>query len=299
MILFLITATDKGKNKGRESLIVELILRKNEAEINENVAKGLLIVFSCVLLTVLLCWIGIFNIYVSMTIIILGVSIITLIIPSFLILKLHIYHTIMKYYIVTALAIMAGTSYALFTFQAVIVFVVPTIIAAFYLDKKLLYFSGVLTVVALFVSHIISGFHIFQPWLEPFVGMKDIIRYGAIPRCLQYCGCFLLILFMTQKYRKLFMQILPENNSKIVRTEEDEEKKRKNEYETLLSELTEREKSVFLLMISGYTNMQIADKLCLSNGTIKNYISVIYEKLGTKERNVLILKYSRFSKEND
>ena len=56
---------------------------------------------------------------------------------------------------------------------------------------------------------------------------------------------------------------------------------------------------VELLMISGYTNMQIADKLCLSNGTIKNYISVIYEKLGTKERNALILKYSRFSKEND
>ena len=296
MILFLITATDMGKNKGKESLDVELILKKNEAEINENVAKGLLIVFSCVLLTVLLCWIGIFDIYVSMTIIILGVSILTLIIPSFLILKLHIYHRIMKYYIVTALAIMAGTSYALFTFQAVIVFVVPTIIATLYLDKKLLYFSGVLTVVALFVSHIISAFHMFQPWLEPFVGMKDIIRYGAIPRCLQYCGCFLLILFMTQKYRKLFLQILPENNSKIVRTEDDEEKK---EYETLLSELTEREKSVFLLMISGYTNMQIADKLCLTNGTIKNYISVIYEKLGTKERNALILKYSRFSKEND
>ena len=39
---------------------------------------------------------------------------------------------------------------------------------------------------------------------------------------------------------------------------------------------------------SGYTNMQIADKLCLSNGTVKNYISTIYEKLGTKERNSLI-----------
>lgn len=182
-----------------------LFIRKNEAEINENVAKGLLIVFSCVLLTVLLCWIGIFDIYASMTMIILGVSIITLIIPSFLILKLHIYHTVMKYYIVAALAVMAGAAHTLFTFQAVIVFVVPTIIAAFYLDKKLLYFSGVLTVVALFVSHIITGFHMFQPWLEPFVGMKDIIRYGALPRCLQYCGCFLLVLFMMEKYRKLFV----------------------------------------------------------------------------------------------
>lgn len=275
---------------------VEPILRKNEAEINENVAKGLLIVFSCVLLTVFLCWIGVFDVYMNMTVIILVVSIITLIIPSFLILKIHVYHKSMKYYIVAAMVVMAGTSYALFTFQAVLVFVVPTIIAAFYLDKKLLYFSGVLTVVVLFVSHIITDFYMFQPWLEPFVGMKDIIQYGALPRCLQFCGCFLLILFMTERYRKMFIQILPEHNSKIV-SEVEEEGKR--EYEALLGKLTEREKSVFLLMISGYTNMQIADKLCLSNGTIKNYISVIYEKLGTKERNALILKYSRFSKEND
>ena len=275
---------------------MEPILRKNEAEINENVAKGLLIVFSCVLLTVFLCWIGVFDVYMNMTVIILGVYIITLIIPSFLILKIHVYHKSMKYYIVAAMVVMAGTSYALFTFQAVLVFVVPTIIAAFYLDKKLLYFSGVLTVVVLFVSHIITDFYMFQPWLEPFVGMKDIIQYGALPRCLQFCGCFLLILFMTERYRKMFIQILPEHNSKIV-SEVEEEGKR--EYEALLGELTEREKSVFLLMISGYTNMQIADKLCLSNGTIKNYISVIYEKLGTKERNALILKYSRFSKEND
>ena len=275
---------------------MELILRKNEAEINESVAKGLLIVFSCVLLTVLLCWVGIFDIRISMTIIILGVSIIALIIPSVLILKFRVYHMIMKYYIVAALAVMAGTAYVLFTFQAVIVFIVPTIIAAFYLDRKLLLFSGALTVVALFVSHIITGFYMFMPWLEPFEGILDIMRYGALPRCLQYCGCFLLILFMMERYKRLLLQLKTEDNSKIVYETDDEQKK---EFEALMGELTEREKSVFLLMIGGYTNMQIADKLCLSNGTVKNYISVVYEKLGTRERNALILKYSRFSKEND
>lgn len=275
---------------------MELILRKNEAEINESVAKGLLIVFSCVLLTVLLCWVGIFDIHISMTIIILGVSIIALIIPSVLILKFRVYHMIMKYYIVAALAVMAGTAYVLFTFQAVIVFIVPTIIAAFYLDRKLLLFSGALTAVALFVSHIITGFYMFMPWLEPFEGILDIMRYGALPRCLQYCGCFLLILFMMERYKRLLLQLKTEDNSKIVYETDDEQKK---EFEILMRELTEREKSVFLLMIGGYTNMQIADKLCLSNGTVKNYISVVYEKLGTKERNALILKYSRFSKEND
>lgn len=232
---------------------MELILRKNEAEINESVAKGLLIVFSCVLLTVLLCWVGIFDIRFSMTIIILGVSIITLIIPSVLILKCRVYHMIMKYYIVVALAVMAGTAYVLFTFQAVIAFVVPSIIALFYLDRKLLHFSGVLMVVVLFVSHIITGFYTFMPWLEPFKGMSDIIRYGALPRCLQYCGCFLLILFMMERYKRLLVQLKTEDNSKIVYEADNE---RKKEFEALLGELTEREKTIFLLMIGGYTNMQ-------------------------------------------
>lgn len=65
----------------------------------------------------------------------------------------------MKYYIVTALALMAGVAYALFTFQAAIAFVAPTIIAAFYLDGKLLCFSRVVTVVVIFVSHIITATH--------------------------------------------------------------------------------------------------------------------------------------------
>ncbi|MCI5856652.1 MAG: helix-turn-helix transcriptional regulator [Agathobacter sp.] len=275
---------------------MDIILRKNEAEINESVAKGLLIVFACVFLTVLLCWVGIFDIRFSMTIIMLGVSVVTLLVPSILILKFHIYHIIMKYYIVVALAVMTGTVYVLFTFQAILVFVVSSIIAAFYLNRKLLYFSGILTVIVLFISHGITSIYMFIPWLEPFQSMSDIMRYGALPRCLQYCGCFFLILFMMERYKKLLVQFgINDNSEEIYEAENKEEK----EFEAMLGALTERERSVFLLMIGGYTNMQIADKLCLSNGTVKNYISVIYEKLGTKERNALILKYSRFSQEND
>ena len=101
---------------------------------------------------------------------------------------------------------------------------------------------------------------------------------------------------MMERYKKLLVQFgINDNSEEIYEAENKEEK----EFEAMLGALTERERSVFLLMIGGYTNMQIADKLCLSNGTVKNYISVIYEKLGTKERNALILKYSRFSQEND
>lgn len=280
-----------------EGKIMEIIIKKNEAEINENVARGLLIIWGIVLLVDLLCWSGVFNIYFDMTVVLLLVSLVTLVVPAVMILKFHFYHDMMKYFIVTATAIMAGTSYVLFTFQAVIVFVVPTIIAGFYMNKRLLYYSGMISVVAIFVAHVITGVYLRQPWIEPFMGMEAILRYGAIPRCLQYSGCYLLIFLMVNRYMEIILHIVPTNKNSTY--DSDQKRPEEKEFERLIQELTEREKSVFVLMVSGYTNMQIADKLCLSNGTVKNYISTIYEKIGTKERNALIMKYHRFVKEND
>ncbi|WP_181150854.1 response regulator transcription factor [Paenibacillus sp. PCH8] len=49
-------------------------------------------------------------------------------------------------------------------------------------------------------------------------------------------------------------------------------------------EFTERERQIIALMIQPMTNTQIAEALYMSVGTIKNYISVIYSKLGTSDR---------------
>ncbi|CAH1211681.1 Transcriptional regulatory protein LnrK [Paenibacillus plantiphilus] len=55
---------------------------------------------------------------------------------------------------------------------------------------------------------------------------------------------------------------------------------------------TEREKTVVALMMEGMTNREIAGKLFMSEGTVKNYISTIYDKIGTNDRTqaVLLLK---------
>lgn len=50
------------------------------------------------------------------------------------------------------------------------------------------------------------------------------------------------------------------------------------------TDLTPREQEIAALMVQGLTNRQIAEHLSLSEGTIKNYISVIYAKLGTNDR---------------
>ena len=48
--------------------------------------------------------------------------------------------------------------------------------------------------------------------------------------------------------------------------------------------LSKRERDVAFLMMKSYNNQQIADKLKLTEGTVKNYISTIYTKLNMNKR---------------
>lgn len=47
---------------------------------------------------------------------------------------------------------------------------------------------------------------------------------------------------------------------------------------------TERERKIIALMMEGYTNRQISSTLFMSEGTVRNYVSVIYNKIGTSDR---------------
>lgn len=48
--------------------------------------------------------------------------------------------------------------------------------------------------------------------------------------------------------------------------------------------LTPQEEEILQWIAQGLTNQDIADKMFLSNGTIRNYISVIFNKLGATNR---------------
>ncbi len=53
--------------------------------------------------------------------------------------------------------------------------------------------------------------------------------------------------------------------------------------------LTEREEQIARLLVQNMANRQISRKLFLSEGTVKNYISEIYRKLGTSNRDRAIM----------
>ena len=48
--------------------------------------------------------------------------------------------------------------------------------------------------------------------------------------------------------------------------------------------LTKREREIFSLLAIGYENDMISRELCLSEQTVRNYVSLIYDKLGVKDR---------------
>ncbi|MFN8526451.1 MAG: response regulator transcription factor [Chloroflexota bacterium] len=48
--------------------------------------------------------------------------------------------------------------------------------------------------------------------------------------------------------------------------------------------LTDREQTILELLASGSSNREIADKLALTEGTVKNYVSSILSKIGVRDR---------------
>lgn len=55
--------------------------------------------------------------------------------------------------------------------------------------------------------------------------------------------------------------------------------------------LNERENELLYLVAEGYNNKEIAEKMYLSEGTIRNYLSLLLEKLNVRDRTQLAIYY--------
>ena len=54
--------------------------------------------------------------------------------------------------------------------------------------------------------------------------------------------------------------------------------------------LTKREKQIFTLLIQSYTTKDIAEKLYISEKTVRNHISNVIQKLGVESRIQAVLE---------
>jgi DNA-binding NarL/FixJ family response regulator len=58
-------------------------------------------------------------------------------------------------------------------------------------------------------------------------------------------------------------------------------------FETAFGMLSPRQREVVALIADGKTNREIADTLCISEGTVKNYVTAVLEVMGVSDRTKL------------
>jgi DNA-binding NarL/FixJ family response regulator len=115
--------------------------------------------------------------------------------------------------------------------------------------------------------------------------VEDALQYGAYGYILKNIRSEDLIaslraisggavLFSPDILKKLVLRL----DSKHDRNEQD------NEYQEIISRMGNREREILKLVAMGYNNKKIADTLFISEPTVRNYISSIYAKVGSKDR---------------
>jgi len=172
------------------------LLWKNEIETNKTVSKAMRIVlyfcFAAGFLNLIHVFDAVQNVMIKMNVLL----IIPLLLPTILVDIFELKKTWIKYLILTCAVISTGICYTLLTFQTVLMFVIPTILASMYFRKKQLIVVIIESVCNILIAHLFSFNFLMEPWIEPFTGLKNIMLYGAVPRILQYlcCGSLFYIL---------------------------------------------------------------------------------------------------------
>jgi len=97
---------------------------------------------------------------------------------------------------------------------------------------------------------------------------------------------FLLVvtsLFLVAIYFRSTIHRITDLSSQI----EEHSKNTGEEFDNLLNELTERQREVYDLIISGKANKEIMSELFIEQSTLKSHVNQIYKKLNIKSRNEL------------
>lgn len=182
------------------------LLWKNEIETNKTVSKAMRIVLYFYFIAGFLNLIHVFdavqNVMISMNVLL----IIPLLLPTILVDIMHMKKSGVKYIILTCAVIATGICYAILTFQTILMFIIPTILASLYFRKKQLIVVIVESVCNILIAHLSTCYFLMQPWVEPFTGTKKIMLYGAFPRVLQYLCCASLFYMLCNRTSRLMFQ---------------------------------------------------------------------------------------------
>lgn len=96
---------------------------------------------------------------------------------------------------------------------------------------------------------------------------------------------------VTHHLGNIFFQLcdLVDGKEAVISKKKKEELRRKGE-QTIRSILSKRELDVFFYLCCGYSNLELSEKLYISDKTVKNHVSRILQKLEVSDRTSAVLK---------
>jgi DNA-binding NarL/FixJ family response regulator len=115
--------------------------------------------------------------------------------------------------------------------------------------------------------------------------VEDALKYGAYGYILKNIRPRDLIASLRAAYSGTAL-LSPMILEKLIHKSETKQERDEdyNEYREIIRHLGNREKEILALIAKGYNNKKIADALFISEPTVRNYISSIYAKVGSKDR---------------
>ncbi len=103
----------------------------------------------------------------------------------------------------------------------------------------------------------------------------------------QYPALIFLMIVISSFLIALYFQINSKKISSLSNEIKEQSKIRSEGFDALLNGLTERQREVYDLIISGKTNKDIMTDLFIEQSTLKSHINQIYGKLNIKSRGEL------------
>lgn len=119
----------------------------------------------------------------------------------------------------------------------------------------------------------------------------EALNYGAAGYILKDIEGDELVKAINDAYKGSLM--LPSSVAKKLVEKLSENTKAKPKEKKLLPDFSEREMEIAKMLSMGFNNRQIASSLFISEGTVKNYISNIYSKLGTSDRTAAAIEIKK------
>lgn len=138
-------------------------------------------------------------------------SAVLLLLPTVLVDIIELKHVVLKYLIILCTILFVSLLYMFLTYHAVLMFILPLVIACLYFDVRLTAFTIVCSLLAMTFSHVMSLF-VTLMGSDPLHSLYKIIVYGLLPRAIEYIAISAVLVLLTVRTSRLFKSFITYSN---------------------------------------------------------------------------------------